>query len=72
MNAGRIIGFVLLAVGVVLLLFGLNATDALGEEVKENLTGKYSDGTMLYLVGGIAAIVLGAGLAFFGGRRIKA
>lgn len=57
MNNSKIIGIVLLALGAVLLYFGINATNAPVEEISEAITGKYSDNTMMYLVaGGVAGI----------------
>lgn len=69
MSSQRILGIVLLVVGLILLFFGLNATDSVGESVHEGLTGKYSDKTTWYIVGGAAAAVVGVVLAFFGGGR---
>jgi drug/metabolite transporter (DMT)-like permease len=68
----RIIGLVLLAVGVTLLIFGYNASQSFGEKVVEGFTGRFTDQTMAYLIGGIAAIVGGAALFAWGGRRVKA
>jgi hypothetical protein len=53
------IAIVLLALGAVLLYFGFNASQAPMEEIGEALTGKYSDETMMYLVGGGVAAVAG-------------
>jgi hypothetical protein len=69
MSIIRIIGLVLAAVGMTLLIFGFNATHSIGERVVEGVSGRYSDQTMWYLIGGIAAIVGGASLALWGGRR---
>lgn len=69
MSPQRILGVVLLVVGLVLLYFGLNATDSVGESVSESVTGKYSDKTTWYIVGGAAAAVAGLVLGFFGGRK---
>ena len=55
----KTIGIALLAVGVVLLGFGLNAANSPMEEFGEALTGRYSDDTMLLLVAGGAAAVAG-------------
>ena len=65
----RIIGLVLLAVGVTLLIFGYNASQSVGEQIVEGITGRFTDQTMVYLIGGIAAIVGGAALSLWGGRR---
>lgn len=69
MSPQRILGVVLLVVGLILLYFGLNATESVGESVSEGLTGKYSDKTTWYIVGGAAAAVAGLVLGFFGGRK---
>lgn len=64
----RIIGLVLLAVGVALLVFGYNASQSVGERVVEGFTGRFTNETMAYLIGAIAAIVGGASMALWGGR----
>jgi drug/metabolite transporter (DMT)-like permease len=69
MGPNRILGVILLVVGVILLYFGINATDTIGEEIKEGLTGRYTDKTTWYIVGGAAAAVVGALMTFFSGRR---
>ena len=68
-NTKRIVGVVLIVLGAVLLYFGLQATDAPVEQVRESITGDYSDRTMWYLIGGAVAAVAGVGLLFFGGKR---
>jgi hypothetical protein len=64
----RIIGLVLIAFGATLLIFGYNASQSVGEKVVEGFTGRFTDQTMAYLIGGIAAVVGGAALAIRGGR----
>ncbi len=65
----RIVGIVLLVVGAALLYFGLQATDAPLEQVRESVTGDYSDRTMMYLIGGAAAAIGGLALLLVGGKR---
>jgi hypothetical protein len=48
----------------------MRASDAPAEQVVEAVTGSYTDRTMHYLIGGIAAAVAGA-LLFLFGRRAK-
>jgi len=55
----KVIGIGLLVLGAILLYFGLNATNAPMEELGEAMTGKYSDNTMMYLIGGGVAAVAG-------------
>lgn len=64
MNTSKLIGIGLLVLGGVLLFFGLNATQSVGEELSEAFTGKYSEGTMFYLIGGGIAIVAGLFMLF--------
>jgi hypothetical protein len=66
MSAARLVGLVLLIVGVILLVFGINATHSVGERAVETVTGKYTSNTMWYIVGGIASIIAGGGMIFFG------
>jgi hypothetical protein len=65
----KIIGIVLLVAGAIALYFGLQATDAPVEQVRETLTGDYSDRTMLYLIGGAVAGIAGLALLLMGGKR---
>ena len=59
MNQNKMIGIVLLVVGAIALYFGLTATTAPMEEVSEALTGRYTDRTMFYLIGGAVAGIAG-------------
>ena len=59
MSTNKILGIVLLVAGGVLVFFGLNATEAPADELTEAFTGRYSDQTMWYLIGGGVAAVLG-------------
>lgn len=70
MRPGQILGIVALVVGIVLLVFGFNASDAPADRISETLTGRFTDKTMWYFVLGIAGVVAGGLLLAFGGRRI--
>jgi hypothetical protein len=59
MKNTKIIGIALLVLGAILLYFGFNATESPMEELGETLTGKYSDDTMMYLIGGGVSAVAG-------------
>ena len=65
----RILGIVILAIGILLLLFGLNSSQVLAEKVVEGVTGRFTTTTMLYLIGGIALIVGGGALVIYDGRK---
>lgn len=69
MTPARIAGFVVAVIGLVLLIFGLSATDSLTEEASDMVTGKYTEQTRWYIILGAAGIVGGILLAVFGSRR---
>lgn len=64
----RIIGIILLVAGIILLYFGWQSSESVGEQALETFTGRYSDETMWYLIGGAAAVIGGLLLAVFGRR----
>ncbi|WP_376694622.1 DUF3185 family protein [Wenzhouxiangella sp. EGI_FJ10305] len=68
MSTNRIIGIILIIVGGGLLFFGLQATGSLTEEVHETFTGRFTDETTWYLLGGGAALVVGLIMALRGGK----
>lgn len=66
MSQQRIVGIVLLVLGVVILLFGLNASDSVGDQVSEAVTGRFTDKTMWYIIGGIGLAVVGVLMSVMG------
>ena len=64
----RIIGLVLLAVGIALLVMGFSATDTTGETLRKEFAGHYSNRTTWYLILGLVGAFVGTGLAIFGPR----
>ena len=68
MSSQRIIGVAELVVGIVLLIVGLNASNSLADQVSETFTGRFTQTTTWYIIGGIAAGVLGLLMVAFGGR----
>lgn len=59
MKPMKIIGLALIVLGAVVLFFGYNATQSVTEQLTEGLTGRFSDETMLYVLGGAIAIATG-------------
>lgn len=55
----KLLGIILLVVGVILMIFGFNASQSLGDQVTETVTGRFTDETMWYIIGGAVAIVVG-------------
>jgi hypothetical protein len=64
-----VVGIVLLVAGVVLMVFGMNASTSLGSRLSELFTGAPSDRTLWLLVAGVAAAILGLGMLLVGWRR---
>jgi hypothetical protein len=65
MGSSKLIGVVLLVIGMALLYFGYQSTQSVGNQLTETLTGRFTDETMWYLIGGAAAAAAGAFLALF-------
>lgn len=55
----QLLGIALIAGAAILLYFGINAARSPVEEIGEALTGRYSDETMTYLIGGGVAGIVG-------------
>jgi hypothetical protein len=68
MSSQRMLGVVLLVVGAVLLVLGLNASDSVADQVSKTFTGRFTKATTWYIVGGGAAALFGAMMLFRGGR----
>lgn len=65
MGSNKLIGVVLLVVGVVLLYFGFQASQSVGDQVAETFTGQFTDETMWFLIGGAAAVAAGGFMVLF-------
>jgi len=60
----KIISLALLIGGIVLIIYGISASDSFGSDVSRFFTGNPTDKTMWLLIGGIIAAGVGAaGLA---------
>lgn len=69
MASSRILGIVLLVVGIILVGFGINSSHAPVEQLSQTFFGRYTQDTMMYLIGGAIMAVAGALIALSGGRR---
>jgi hypothetical protein len=68
MSGVRVLGIVLAVVGAVILAFGLSASHSLVDQASQTFIGRYTQGTMAYIVIGLAALVAGALIALAGRR----
>lgn len=73
MNPNRMIGVVLLVVGVALLIIGLNSSHSVADRLSNTFTGRFTDSTTWYIVGGIGLSVLGLllGAMSFRGKNAR-
>ena len=64
----NVVGLVLLVVGVVLIIFGMQASASLGSRLSELFSGTPSDRTIWLLLVGVVVAILGLGLLLTGRR----
>jgi multisubunit Na+/H+ antiporter MnhB subunit len=65
----NIVGIGIFALGIVLLIFGFNASQSFGSEVSRFFTGNPTNESMWLIIGGAVAVIVGLFLAFRGARR---
>ncbi|HEX9490696.1 MAG TPA: DUF3185 family protein [Stellaceae bacterium] len=68
MSGIRVLGIVLAVVGAVILVVGLNASHSLVDQASQTFIGRYTQGTMAYIVVGLGALVGGALMALVARR----
>ena len=67
MNTQRLFGLVLLVLGVAALVFGMNASHSVVDQVNHTFTGRFTEATTWYILGGAAVGLWGLFLMAFGG-----
>ena len=55
----RPLSLALLAVGIVLIIFGVSASDSVGSSFSRLFTGEPTDRTIWLLIGGVVALAIG-------------
>lgn len=60
----KAIGLALLVVGIVLIIFGISASDSFGSDVSRFFTGAPTDKSMWLLLSGVAATIVGSLMSF--------
>lgn len=63
------IGLALLAVGIALLVFGINSSNSFSSSVSRTFNGKPTDKAVWLIVGGIASVVVGGVMTFLPSRK---
>lgn len=66
----RIVGIAILLVGIVLIVWGVNASESVGSAFSRLFTGAPTDKSIFLLVGGVLIAATGVGALFYpAGRR---
>lgn len=65
MQPPRILGIVLLTIGLILFIVGLNASNSFADQLSNTFTGKFTDSTAWYIYGGLAMAIAGGALSMF-------
>jgi len=68
-RTNSIVGLVVLALGIVLLIFGFNESQSFSSDVSRFFTGNPTDRSVWMLIGGIVAVIAGLFLAISGARK---
>lgn len=63
MSTPRIIGIVLIVIGVILLYLGFQSSQGLDDQISEAITGEYTDNTMTYWIASALFLIVGAVLS---------
>lgn len=59
MKDTKLLGLICLVVGAILLFFGWQSSESVGDQLTEALTGRFTEQTMMYIIGGAVALVAG-------------
>jgi hypothetical protein len=71
MSTQRIFGIVLLVIGAILLVVGMNASHSAADQISNTFTGRFTHDTAWYIFGGGAAALCGLLMASVGVRGNK-
>jgi hypothetical protein len=66
----KIIGIALLVVGIVAIIYGINASDSVSSDISRTFTGAPTNKTLWLLLSGSAAAIIGAVLTFRSSSKV--
>jgi len=72
MTKQRMSGFVLMVVGVILFIVGMNASNLPADQISNTFAGRFTHETAMYIFGGGAAALLGLLMVLLGSRPSNA
>ena len=65
----NIVGLAVLALGIVLLIFGFNESHSFSSDVSRTFTGNPTNHSMWLIIGGAVAVIVGIAVSLTGRRR---
>jgi hypothetical protein len=65
----KFLSLALLIAGIVLIIYGINASESISSDFSRLFTGSPTDRTVWLLIGGVVAAAVGAGGLFRGASR---
>ncbi len=65
----NIVGIAVIALGVVLLVFGFNESHSFASDVSKTFTGNPTNHSMWLIIGGAVAVIAGISMSLMGRRR---
>lgn len=68
MTPQRVFGVILVILGVVFLAVGMNASHSMADQVSNTFTGRFTQATTWYIIGGIGMGLVGVSMLLFGPR----
>lgn len=66
----KILSLALLVGGIILIIYGFNASDSVSSDVSRLFTGNPTDKTIWLLIGGLVAAAIGAGGLMRGAKSL--
>jgi uncharacterized membrane protein YidH (DUF202 family) len=67
----KIVSLALIAGGVVVIIFGINAMNSFSSDVSRFFTGSPTDKAVWMLIGGVIALVVGLTMTLRGSKQVK-
>ncbi len=59
----KALGIALLALGIILIIFGINASNSIGSDFSRFFTGSPTDKSIWLLLGGVASLIVGGAMS---------
>lgn len=66
----KVIGIALLALGVILVVFGINSSNSIGSDFSRFFTGSPTNKAIWLLLGGVASVIVGGAMSLLPARKI--